>query len=191
MLLGSMETLAQDDAAGITLPLTPDPARCTIEPRSQADLRAIWEEVGSMSATPEVKPEEMIGTPADEATIAAVTELVVNVIACAANGNDGLRDAAYPTDAHRRENLTGMTEEDFLGYAYETPEASPLKMWLMVYAIKDIRVLPDGKITADPEIIVPGVGHFSDTLRLEWVDSRLLIDASFEGEGNLYPGAEA
>ena len=52
----------------------------------------------------------------------------------------------------------------------------------MVYAVRDARVLADGRVAANPEIIVPGVGHFRDTLIFERVDGRWLIDESHEGE---------
>jgi len=43
---------------------------------------------------------DLRGTPAGDATIADRTELIMNVLACTANGNDGLRDVAYRTDGH-------------------------------------------------------------------------------------------
>ena len=43
---------------------------------------------------------DLRGTPAGDATIADRTELIMNVLACTLNGNDGLRDVAYRTDGH-------------------------------------------------------------------------------------------
>lgn len=189
VLFASSGALAQDEEnGGIVLPLSPDPARCTITPRSLDEVRAVWE---ATMATPVAAPEpidpDMAGTPADEATVAAVTELLVNVIACSANGNDGLRDAAYLTDDHLRDNVSGLTEEEFTAWYTESPVANPPENWLMVYAVHDVKVLADGRISVRPDIIVPGVGHFIDILLLEEVDGRWLIDQSQEGDGNLYP----
>jgi hypothetical protein len=171
-----------------TLPLAPDPARCTVERRPLEEVRAIWEEVNAgPAASPETIAFDVEGEPADDATIAAATELVVSVIACSANGNDGLADATYLTEQHLRDGLTGLSEEEFEGTYSESPEPLPAESWLMVYAIHDVRLLPDGRVALNPDIIVPGVGRFRDLLVLEQVDGRWLIDLSAEGEGNLYP----
>jgi hypothetical protein len=73
-----------------------------------------------------------------------------------------------------------MTPEDFASYTAKTP-LEP-EQWLIVYAVRNARTLPDGRVAANPEIIVPGVGHFRDTLIFAQVDGRWLIDESHEGE---------
>ena len=164
--------LAQNETEdGMVPPLSPDPARCTIEPRSLDEVRAIWEET---MATPVAAPDpidpDMTGTPADVETVAAVTELIVNVIACSANGNDGLRDVAYLTDEHMRDNVNGLTEEEFTTWYTESPVANPPPSWLIVYAVHEVKALEDGRISVRPDIIVPGVGHVINILLLEEVD---------------------
>ena len=57
----------------------------------------------------------------------------------------------------------------------------------MLYAVHNVEVLEDGRIKVNPDVIVPGVGHFIDTLLLEEVDGVWLIDQSQEGAGNIYP----
>lgn len=52
---------------------------------------------------------------------------------------------------------------------------------------RNVRVLDNGRVAVNPEIIVPSVGQFRDLLILKRVDGRLLIDYSQEGDGNLYP----
>jgi hypothetical protein len=183
----ALPAFAQTPEAPV-LPLVPDPARCTVEPRSLDEVRAVWQEVNaSPRPSPEAVDPQIAGTPADEATVAAVTQLLVDVIACAANGNSGLADATFLTDEHLRDNLAGLSEEDFAAFYTESPEASPVEAWLMVYALHDIRLLEDGRVAVNPDFIVPGVGRFRDLLILEQVDGRWLIDLSQEGEGNLYP----
>ena len=104
------------------LPIAPDPAKCVAVPRELAEIRAIYDEVNAAgsAATPAAFVEPA-GEPADAATIAAVTEVVVEVIRCNANGGNGLADAYYLTDEHLRENLTGLSEEEFALYYPETP----------------------------------------------------------------------
>ena len=163
------------------LPLAHDPAKCMAEEMPLAEMQAIYDEVNpqGVAATPEpfVEPE---GEPADAATTAAVTEVVVEVIRCNANGGNGLADAYYLTEEHFRQGLREMTPEDFAAYTAQIP-LEP-EQWLMVYAVRDVRTLPDGRVAANPEIIVPGVGHFRDTLIFAQVDGRWLIDESHAGE---------
>jgi hypothetical protein len=182
----AQEATPENATMAVRPPIAPDPAGCMAVPRELAEIRAIYDEVNEVNAagaaaTPAafVAPE---GAPADAATIAAVTEVVVEVIRCNANGGNGLADAYYLTEEHLRENLAGMTEEDFAAAYPETPSPLPAEEWLMVYRVDNVRVLPDGRVAADPEIIVPGVGHFRDTLIFARVDGRWLIDESHEGE---------
>jgi hypothetical protein len=55
------------------------------------------------------------------------------------------------------------------------------------HALHGHPALADGRIAVNPDVIVPGGGHFIDALILEKVDGRWLIDMSMEGEGTLYP----
>lgn len=184
---GVAPVLAQEStpAAGpatVMLPIAPDPATCTADMAAPAELQAIYDDVHASPASaatpaPFVEP---VGEPADAATAAAVTAVVVDVIRCNANGGNGLADAYFLTESHLRESLAEMTAEEFA--AYTTPLPLPPEEWLMVYAVRDPRVLPDGRVAANPEIIVPGVGHFRDTLIFAQVEGRWLIDESHEGE---------
>ncbi len=187
VLVSTGVSVAQEEGT-VTLPLAPDPARCTIEPRSFEDVQAVWEaSIASPVPAPDPIPDDLRGTPADEETVAIVTELIVNVLACAANGNDGLRDAAYLTDEHLRDNVTGLSDEEFAQWYTESPVPSLPENWIMLYAVHNVEVLEDGRIKVNPDVIVPGVGHFIDTLLLKEVDGVWLIDQSQEGAGNIYP----
>lgn len=189
-------TVSAQETVGPVLPLAPDPAHwCTIAPRPLDEVRAIWKEINATPAaatpiggeTPFVKRQ---GEPGDEQTVAEITAAIVQVIACSANGNDGLRDAANVTDQHLRDsnNLLGLSQEDFDGFYTETPVASDPEHWLMVYAVREVQVLADGRVGARPDIIVPGAGRFRDDyLIFQKVDGRWLIDFSYYGP-NSYPG---
>jgi hypothetical protein len=155
-----------------------------------ADVQALYDEVNPTGvATPDAEApvDEPEGTPADDATVAEATALIVHVIACSANGGSGLHDATLVTEEHLRANLAEITREEFEGFYTENPVALEPEQWLMVYAVRNVRVLEDGRVAVNPEIIVPSVGHFRDLLILKRVDGRLLIDHSQEGDGNLYP----
>ena len=185
--LAGAPTLAQEAtpeaAVAMRLPLTPDPATCMAEALPIEEMQAIYDEVHAGGTDAAATAEEFVepeGEAADAATAAAVTEVVVEVIRCNANGGNGLADAYYLTDQHLRENLAEMTPEDFAAYTAQTP--LPAEDWLMVYKVDNVRMLPDGRVAANPEIVVPGVGHFRDTLIFAQVDGRWLIDESHEGE---------
>jgi hypothetical protein len=187
---GNAQDSTPEAAMGPVLPLAPDPATwCTVTPKTLAEVRAAWEEVNAepSDATPLADPapfERPTGTPADDATVAAITAAIVQVIACSANGGNGLADAALSTDTHLRDsnNLLGMAEEDFNGFYTETPMASGPEQWLMVYAVHDVTLLEDGRVGVRPDIIVPGVGRFcNDYLIFEEVDGQWLIDLSYYG----------
>lgn len=197
--IGAHRAVAQDATPAaemeIVLPLAPDPAtRCMVEPRPLAEVRAIWEEINATpsDATPiggDVPFEAPDGTPADDATVQAITAAVVQVIACSANGNSGLHDAALVTERHLRDsnNLLGLPEEEFDGFYTETPVPSDPELWLMVYAVHDVIVLDDGRVGVRPDVIVPGVGHFqNDYLIFANEGGRWLIDFSYYGP-NSYP----
>jgi hypothetical protein len=171
------------------LPLAPDPAKCMAEEKTLAEMQAAYDEVNPLgiAATPEPFVEPESGQPADTATVAAVTNVIVEVIRCNANGGNGLADAYYLTEDHFRQGLREMTREDFASYTAQTP-LEP-EDWLMVYAVRDVRTLSDDRVAANPEIIVPGVGHFRDTLIFASVDGRWLIDESHAGDP-IYLSAE-
>ncbi len=176
----------------IALPLAPDPSRCTVEPRSRSELETLYAEVNPTGEeiAPEITPPAVPAdaAEADEATKQAIIAASVQIIACAANGNRGLQDASLVTEAHLRYNLMEFARADFDSYYTETPESSPPENWIIIYAIRDIRMLDDGRVICHPDIIVPGVGRFLDTVVFANVDGRWLIDGSFGSDTNVYPG---
>ena len=106
---------ATPEAMSVRLPLTPDPATCMAEELPLAEMQAIYDEVhaaGTEAAATDEAFVEPAGEAADAGTMAAVTEVVVEVIRCNANGGSGLADAYYLTDEHLRDNLAEMTPED-------------------------------------------------------------------------------
>src|SRR3712207_324981 len=98
---GVAPVAAQDATPGAgaaQFPITPDPADCTVEPRSADELLALWyDPAGTPLAVPGTPTAEQatsvtipLGPPADEATAAAVVAAASEVFACFAAG-DALR----------------------------------------------------------------------------------------------------
>lgn len=181
---------AAQDPSPQVLPIAPDPARCVVQPRSLADVTTMWQEV---NAGPAPSPAEHEGAailrvPTDEATTAAVRDLLVQVLACGANGGNGLAAAALLTERHLRENLYGLSQEEFAALYTETPTASAPEQWVMLYDVRNPGVLDDGRIATNPELIVPGVGRFVQLVLITQDGGQLRVDLNHDGEGgNLYP----
>jgi hypothetical protein len=148
---------AQDDAtpAGeTTFPITPDAADCQVEPRSTDELLAIWLEDGTpAAATPaDAGPTEVtipLGTPADEETVAAVTDTVRQVFACFAAGNFPAALALFTEDLIRQFGPPpGTTEEQIREFVEATPEAGAAGEAGQILAITDVMDLEDGRVGA-------------------------------------------
>jgi hypothetical protein len=59
--------------------------------------------------------------------------------------------------------------------------------WLTVYSVHDVTLLPGGRVGVEPEVIVPGNGHYCDDyLIFQNVDGRWLVDFSYCGP-NCHP----
>ena len=175
---------------GAVLPLAPDPRRCKVAPRSLADVKALWQAANSdPAAAPAPAPDQNAeGTPVDPDTLTAISDTVVQELACAANANDGLRDAALSTDARLSDMLIGISQDEFENYYTANPTASQPEDWTILYALNDVRTLPDGRVAVGPQVIAPGVGQFQDFMILSrGADGSWLLDASVEGDTNLYP----
>jgi len=172
------------------LPLAPDPRRCKVSPRSLAGVKALWQAANvNPDATAAPAPDQTIdGTPVDPDTLTAISDAVVQQIACSANANDGLRDAALSTDAHLSDMLIGLSQDEFASYYTQSPTASQPEDWTILYALDNVRQLSDGRVAVGPQIIAPGVGQFQDFMILApGPDGSWLVDASVEGDSNLYP----
>lgn len=138
-------------------PLVPAPEECTVAPISLAHLSqliatpvATVEPVASPagSPTPFAMPQ---GQEADRATVAAITAAVREYIACVNAGNYARALALY-SDHGLRDLLGkafagGATAQQILD-ALGTPQPLPPDKRTVIYGIKDVRVLPDGRVAA-------------------------------------------
>lgn len=173
--------------AGFT---TPDPMDCRIEPRTVEELISFIPTGGSTpvpaaaSPTPFVAPE---GEPADPEAAAGVTETAEELVACI-NANDFLRVFALFTDDYLQRSIAveGMTEEGLGFLAADLEPRSPEERDAV--SVRDIRVLPDGRIGAFVIVRNPAAeGGSADFTIFVEEDDRYLIDEVV----SLGPGASA
>jgi hypothetical protein len=125
---------------------TPDPADCRISPLTGDELVALAE-------TPTaVTPGYESGSPADATTAAAIKATAYEYVACQ-NADDLARQLALHTDEGIRRTMA-----PFLGDLYEwTPDPTaldgpftplPAADRTGLLAVDDVRVLPNGRVTA-------------------------------------------
>lgn len=144
----------------------PNPSECTVTPRSIEGMRAIFQSVaaatpspGAASASPTAFVPPTGGTPADDATVSAVTAVMREIVACVNAGNIAAA-FALQTDNKLRGDFTedvsqGLTADDFVNYVTaDSASPVPSQNWAPVPTISDVRVLADGRVTArvvDPQ----------------------------------------
>ncbi|MGH2531952.1 MAG: hypothetical protein ACRDJW_06550 [Thermomicrobiales bacterium] len=180
--------------------LEPPPALptvvCAVEPSSVDELAAL-----DASATPlpdDAYPPIFIrelpsGTPADAETSDAVTQVVLELVACA-RADDALRWYALLTDDFVRD-IAATTAAPLVAEVLATPAHSPAEQDLRVEAIEQVTLLPDGRVSA--VVTLGGVedAHPAPGRTVLWIfaqqDGRWLLDGSYErvwsGDANVYP----
>jgi hypothetical protein len=150
-LAGSIGTAAQEASP----PASPAANGCTVAPRPADELIPLWfGPDGTPAATPmpsspaASEADLPQGEPADADTIAAITAVAQQVIACANAGEYGRWFALF-TD-HAAAQLgpePGQTEADARAFL-TTPQPVPAGEREAFVDLSDIRVLPDGRVGA-------------------------------------------
>jgi hypothetical protein len=135
-------------AAGST-PIVPDPAECRVAPRSLVSLQAL---LAPTAATwpPDVPSEADLprGPAADPATVTAITAVARDYIACV-NAWDVPRLLALATDDYVRRFVVVEGPITAEGYAeMATPSPAEPAWRAALLAVRDARVLPDGRVGA-------------------------------------------
>lgn len=142
---GGVRVSAQE----VQAPISPDPAACTIEPRTLEDLGALWD------GTPYAEPAQvtevaiLVGEEADAATRAAATETILGVMACL-NGPDMGRAFAYMTESMLRTQFGWALEGIAQGQSWvtELQEPMPAELRMTVLAVGPVMRLADGRVGA-------------------------------------------
>lgn len=172
----------------LPLPATPEPAECRVEPRPVEFFVAVFEETMASPEAPLPVDREGGGTytptplplpggqsqPADEATVAGVTETMREFIACV-NAGDFRRSLALFADeaargglrflwsnigpiARAEDRATPMAElvrEVEASFA-RPAEPLPADQRLALVEVRDVRIYPDGRVVA--EVVGRGIG---------------------------------
>jgi hypothetical protein len=141
-------------------PISPDPARCTVEEADVEQLLGYWYDaegtpvVLDPQATPEAGLEMMaipvpIGELADDATRTAVIEAVTEVFSCFAAG-DVLRAYALFTENLARQfgPEPGTPREDAEAFLTMEPQPEAEEEQSLIVAITDVMILVDGRVGA-------------------------------------------
>lgn len=150
--------VAAQETTPVAVPVTPDPAACRSEPRTIDELYALLgtpvptaSDTELSVSTPAAGPAPVslpAGEPADSATVGAITATIVEAYACF-NAGDYLRAfALYSDEALQRFAEQGPFTKDIAAFFLATPEAFPEDFRSSVLAVRDVRVLPDGRVGA-------------------------------------------
>jgi hypothetical protein len=139
--------------------VAPDPAECDVEPRTEDDLAALFQEPLATPDAPTPVPYTQIVDVADPVAVEAITATLIEAFACVNAGN-WLAYLALWTDAALQRDLGLASVADFdrvLGEA--APRAEDGRVTLLV--VSEPRLLDDGRIgafiiyddpTVDPEV---------------------------------------
>jgi hypothetical protein len=200
--------VAASQDAPADLPAAPDPSDCGVT----STVEELLARVGASpvpatpdttpAATPETAAATADGAPfelpegqtADPATVAAVTATMWEAVACT-NAGDFLAGFALLSDRFAREILgeEPLTEDDVQQLA-ASPEALPEERRATLHAVRDVRVLPDGRVGALVESEYPDeppAGVEVDYFYFAEEGGRYLIDGVVENlEGEFPPTSE-
>jgi hypothetical protein len=165
--------------------VVPDPAECTVAPRSVDDLAALLATPAAGAGRPAAPTPVTIppGQPADAATVEGITRTTRETFACFSAG-DFLRVFALVTDdAIRQLQVQGILTAEVVPFFAATPVAVPPEHRAGYLAITDVSLLPDRRVGAfvvevDPTL--PPEGAETDYLVFEQVGDRWLIDEIVE-----------
>jgi len=196
VLAAGRSVLAQEVAVD-DLPITPDPADCAIDPLTEEDLRDLY-----LDATPEAVDTAGLvedfeqSQSVDDATVDAVTQGIVDLLACA-NGGDFLavlagstEDAAINFFGPEEDVSAEELEAELAEFASAEPEALPEEFRITLNAVLDVRELSTGQLGAlivstDPETVeTPTL----DIILFEEADGTYLLAGFLDDPYGLTPG---
>ena len=189
------------------LPATPEASECTVAPRSEDELRdlATAALADDNAATPAPAAPSPAGEPADPETAAAVTETIRGIYACQNAGDylaflghftdelaaefvaAGVRSAAARSAEAGRATPAADLVDPFIG-ALANPETIPEEARVVgLVAVRDVTVLPDGRVVAVAEVGRPAASTETGTREEVYVfveqDGRYLVAGDEENLG--------
>jgi hypothetical protein len=154
------------DATPVATSLAPPPEECTVAPITADRLNLVIAGAatagtpeatapeGAEAASPVASPGAFTmpeGTPADEATFAAVSAAVREYMACI-NAGDVAKILALYSDAGLRDLLAGAIAQGATGdqiiASFGTPAPLPVDQRTLLYGIDNIVIMEDGRAAA-------------------------------------------
>ena len=163
----------------------PTPAECTVAPRSEEDLRALFRGVAATPVldSPEASPTPAVlptGGPADEQTVAEINATWRQYLACLSSGDQARMFALLSDNMVRRQFVVdiafGVTEDALFAYLATTPVPLPADQLVPFAPFTDVRVLGDGRVA----VVGPGEMGRGDVRIFVKEDDRWLIDDWFD-----------
>ena len=184
MAMGAHEVNAQAGTPTVAN-ATPTADECTVAPRSEQELRALFREAAatpipdSLLASPAPAFSPM-GVPADEETVAAVAATWRQYLACLTAGNQARMFAVLSDDMVRRQFLVdiafGITEDALFTYLAATPVPLPSDQAVSFLPFEEARVLDDGRVA----VVGPGDQGRGDVRIFIKEGDRWLLDEWFD-----------
>jgi hypothetical protein len=184
VVVGAQGAGAQAGSPNVGLDV-PAPAKCTVQPRSADELRALFRQV---VATPILEPPEAsptpavapTGAPADAPTVAGINATWRQYIACINRGDQARMFALLSDDMVRRQFVVDIafdvTEDALFAYLSGTPVPLPADQSASFVPVEDARVLSDGRVA----VIGPGEMGRGDVRIFLKLGDRWLLDDWFD-----------
>ncbi len=183
LVVGPPEAGAQEStpATGLDVPAA---AECTVEPRSEDELRALFREAAATPVleSPEASPTPAVpptGDPADAQTVAEISATWRQFVACINAGDQARMFALFSDDMVRRQLVIdiafGVTEDALFAFLAATPVPLP-DASVPIESFTDARVLPDGRVA----VVGPGELGRGDVRIFVKEGDRWLIDDWFD-----------
>jgi hypothetical protein len=154
MTVGAMRAGAQESTP-IAGQDVPSPAECTVQPRSEDELRALFREVAATPLPESVdtsRAEAPTGEPADAQTVDEINATWRMFVACLNSGDQRRMFALYSDEMVRRQLVVdigfGVTEDALFDFLAATPSPLPPDQGAPLVPFTDVLVLSDGRVAA-------------------------------------------
>jgi hypothetical protein len=184
LLALAVNSSARGAIAQGTLPETVSPELCSVEPLTEFDLVSIVETAIPVTET-DISSDEN-GSPANDETVAEITDVVRMSVACV-NANDPMRSFALFSDSYLQARFGGENEDDLghlLAAITRNPDVALDADRLTLDSIEDVRAFPDGRVAATVTTS-NSANVFVDTLVFAQVSDEWKIDSVILGEPRL------
>jgi hypothetical protein len=133
----------------------PSAAECTVQPRSEEELRALFREVAATPLPDSVeltRSEAPQGEPADAQTVEEINATWRTFVACLNAGDQARMFALYSDEMVRRQLVVdigfGVTEDALFDFLAATPSPLPSGQGASFEPFTDVVVLSDGRVAA-------------------------------------------